>query len=155
MRIKWLETGGELDSIDRILIQVFLRRLTWIVRCIESDIHEKRLRFVLSDGKKGKAVFLKDTYVASRMSAVAESMVLPNEGSLEEFKRLDWKPFGAGPHACPGRALAEFEFKEFFDALKSGYKITLDPEQRVPKRVGLISLQLTEDIFINIKKNEA
>jgi cytochrome P450 len=95
-------------------------------------------------------VFLKDTYLASRISAVAESIVLPEKGPLP--KTLNWKPFGAGPHACPGRQLAKEEFEVFFDTLKSEYTITLDPDQVKPKRVGLISLQLTEDIYINIKK---
>lgn len=112
------------------------------------------LEYTLSNGKSGKTVFLKDTYVAARMSAIAESIQLPEEGPLDDFKRLDWKPFGAGPHVCPGRVLAEFEFKEFFDAVKAGYTVTLMPKHPVPKRVGHVSLQLTEDIFINIKKKE-
>lgn len=99
-----------------------------------------------------KVIFLKDSYLSARMTAVAEATLLPQEGELPH--NLPWLPFGSGPHACPGRALAKKEFEALFDALKHGYEIKLHPQQKEPKRLALITLQLTEDIYINIERKQ-
>jgi cytochrome P450 len=99
-----------------------------------------------------KVILFKDMLLGARIYSMAEATMLPDEGSLPHD--LNWMPFGAGTHVCPGKGLAENEFKTLFAELKNGYKITLKPDMEEPARVGLITLQLNKDVFINIKKKD-
>lgn len=95
-------------------------------------------------------IFFEGNYLSARITAVAQATKFDENKPLPHD--LKWRPFGGGPHACLGRALAENEFKVLFNDLKEGYKFTLKPKLGVPKRIALVTLQLDKDIYINIEK---
>jgi cytochrome P450 len=99
-----------------------------------------------------KVILFKDLFLGARVYSMAEATILPDEGPLPQD--LNWMPFGAGAHVCPGKGLAESEFKALFAELKNGYKITLKPDMEEPIRVGLVTMQLNKDVYINIKKKD-
>lgn len=64
---------------------------------------------------------------------------------------LPWLPFGHGFHTCPGQALAKAEIFTLVTTLLEQYKIkSLSKEE--PKRMGLTTLTLNEDIELVLEK---
>ncbi len=96
-----------------------------------------------------KIIMYKGDWVGVKIIRAAESIPLPEE-SEENLRYSEWLPFGYGPHRCPGEKLAVKEIKEILQRLVSDYVVkTKDPEEEVEK-VGLVTLKLSKDIYVNI-----
>lgn len=95
-----------------------------------------------------KRIFFKGETVAIRIHRLADYTL--NE---EASNYRNWFPFGFGPHSCPGEKLAREEIMLFLQELVLNY--TIETEQKGDiSRIGMITLQFSENIMITLKPRE-
>lgn len=99
-----------------------------------------------------KVIFFEGDMISARIMTLAENTKLSEEKDLPHYSK--WFPFGAGPHTCPGKNLAVNEVETMLTELKKGYRIKLDPTMGEVKKLGLMTLQYSKDVFACIEKIE-
>jgi cytochrome P450 len=93
--------------------------------------------------KVQKSILFKGQLVSARI------ITLAGQSLKTSSNYNDWFAFGSGCHRCPGDKLAVQEIMQLILSLVSKYEIKTEQTGEIPT-AGLVTLQLSEDIFITI-----